>query len=190
MNEPDTDEWRDIARLWQADAARVSPEDIDEHLRRERRHLLGVTVAESSGLAVGLVAALLVLLFTPHVWMGVLIILFGGASAWIALRMRREGAPPGSTGLMQSLKDSIAREDWLEEQLRMGRALSFVALFAIVIAVSVRLQELREFPAATMFAAGVGGMLVCAALVWNLVLTARLRRRRERLEYLEKRLKV
>jgi hypothetical protein len=187
VNDPN-DDWNDLTRLWQADAAGVSVADIDAHLQRERRHMLGVTIAEILGLGVGLLAAVLVSLFA-HRWMGVVIILFGGISAWITLRMRRQGAPPGSSDLMNSLKDSIEREDWLAGQLRLGRALSFVALFAIIQATSVQLFRLKAFSATVLIAAGIGSAVVLAALAWNLVLTQRSRRRLARLKYLDDRLK-
>ena len=189
MNESNRPDWNDLAKMWQADAAAVLPEEIDAHLRRERRHMLGVALAEMAGLAAGVIAAVYVVLLT-HVWMGVLIITFGGVSAWLALRMRREAAPAGSIDLLQSLKDSLDREDWLAGQLRLGRALSFVALFAIVMAVSMQLFRLQAFSATGAIAAGVGCAVVLGALAWNLVLTVRSRRRKVRLKYLEARLKA
>lgn len=183
------DDWNDLATLWQADAAGVSLADIDAHLQRERRHMLGVTLAELAGLAAGAVAALAVM-WLAHPWLGAIIILFGGTSAWITVNLRRAAAPPGSTDLMQSLKDSIDREDWLSGQLRLGRALSFVALFAIVMATAVQLLKLQAFSATGLIASGVGCAVVSGALSWNLVLTARSRRRLARLRYLEERMKA
>lgn len=190
MTESNSSDWNDLAKMWQADAACVSLQEIDGHLRRERRHLWLATAAELAGLLAGIVAAGCVLFFTPHTWMGVLIMLFGGTCAWITLRMRRAGPPPGSLDVLQSLKDSIAREDWLVEQLRLGRALSFVALFAIVLATSLQLFRLKAFSATGLTAAGIGCAVVLAALAWNLVLTVRARRRLGRLQYLNDRLKA
>ena len=190
MTTSQTDEWNDLAKMWQADAAGVSLEDIDAHLQREKRQMAGVTAAEIGGLGAGFIAAACVLLFTPHVWMGVLILAFGGASAWLTLRQRRASAPPGSRDFLQSLKDSIAREDWLAEQLRFGRALSFVALFAIVLATSMQLLRLNAFSATGLTAAGIGCVVVLGALAWNLLLTMRSRRRRARLRYLAERMKA
>lgn len=183
------DDWNDLARMWQADAARVSLEEIDAHLRREKRQMAGVTVAELAGLAVGVIAALCVVFFT-HTWLGLVIILFGGASAWITLRLRRANPAPGSRDLLQSLKDSIEREDWIAEQLRFGRVLSFVALFAIVLATSVQLFRLKAFSSTGLISAGIGAAVVLGALAWNLWLTLRSQRRRTRLQYLEARLKT
>ena len=180
--------WDDLAKMWQADAAAISAADIDEHLRRQRRQMLGVMAAQLSGLLAGFIAAICVLVST-HPGMGVAILIFGGASALITLRMRRESEAGGSMDLLQSLKDSIAREDWLAEQLRLGRALSFVALFAIVLATAVQLLKLKAFSAAGLTAAGIGCGVVLAALVWNLVLTLRSRRRKARLRYIEEKLR-
>ncbi|HUQ08736.1 MAG TPA: hypothetical protein VM146_00375 [Steroidobacteraceae bacterium] len=190
MNTPLPEDWNDLARMWQADAAGLSLPEIDEHLQREKKQMAGVAAAEFAGLGVGLVAAALVLLLTPMVWLGTVIILFGGASAWIALRLRRAGRAQGSGDLLQSLKDSIEREDWIAEQLRFGRVLSFVALFAIIQATSAQLFTLKAFSATVLTAAGIGCAVVLGALAWNVWLTARSTRRRERLKYLEDRMKT
>jgi tetrahydromethanopterin S-methyltransferase subunit F len=184
------DDWSDLATMWQADAAGVSLEDIDAYLRREKRHMAGVAAAEIAGLAAGLGAAALLLLLTPHFWLGVVIVVFGGVSAWISLRLRRARPSPGVRDLLQSLKDSLDREDWIAEQLRLGRVLSFVALFALVMVTAVQLLRLKTFSATGLVSAGIGAALVLCALAWNLWLTARARRRRERLHYLEQRLKA
>jgi threonine/homoserine/homoserine lactone efflux protein len=187
MTDPNAHDWNDLAKMWQADAAGVSLQDVDSHLRREKRQIWGVAAAELAGLGAGAVAAACVLFFTPHTWMGVVIIVFGGSSAWIAQRLRRAGSPPGSVDALQSLKESIAREDWIVEQLRLGRALSFVALFAIVMATSLQLFRLRAFSAAGLTAAGIACTVILAALAWNLVLTLRAQRRRARLRFFDDR---
>jgi hypothetical protein len=74
--------------------------------------------------------------------------------------------------------------------LRLGRALSFVALFAILMATSLQLLRLQAFSAAGLVAAGIGCAVVLGALGWNLVLTARMRRRRARLQYFDERMKA
>jgi hypothetical protein len=190
MNTPLPEDWSDLAKMWQADAAGVSLADIDAHLQREKRQMAGVAAAEYAGLGLGVIAAIWVVT-QAHFWLGVVIAVFGGASAWLALRLRRTGRPePGSLDLLQSLKDSIEREDWIAEQLRFGRVLSFVALFAIVQAASAQLFRLGAFSASALTAAGIGCALVLAALGWNLVLTMRSRRRRTRLRYLDERMKA
>jgi len=190
MNSPSKDEWSDLAAMWQADAAGVSLQEIDQHLRREQRQMRGVLLAELAGLGAGLVAAALVLFFTPQVVLGAVIIVFGGMSAWLSLRMRRAVLPAGSANLLQSLKESIDREDWLSGQLRLGRAVSLVALFAIVIATAMQLLRLKAFSPTGMLAAAIGCAVVLTALAWNLVLTVRSRRRQARLRYLQERMRT
>lgn len=183
------EDWQDLATLWQADAAGVSLQEVDEHLRREKRQIAGVAVAEFAGLGAGLVAAVLVIALS-HRWLGAVMIVFGGASAWLALRLRRAARTQGSGDLLQSLKESIDREDWIAEQLRLGRVLSFVALFAIVQATSAQLFRLKAFSAPLLTAAGIGCVAVMGALAWNLWLTSRSKRRRARLKYLDDRMKA
>jgi hypothetical protein len=79
------------------------------------------------------------------------------------------------------LKESLAHEDWLAEQLRLGRALTFVALFAIVMAASVQLLHIRSASVSGLLATAAAGAAVAAALVWNLVLAWKGRRRSVRL---------
>jgi uncharacterized integral membrane protein len=189
MNEMPPADWSDLAKLWQADGAAVSIDDIERHMRRERAQMLGVLIAEIGGLAVGTGAAVWLFFFTRFTWLGLVTAVFGGISAFVAMRMRREREPSGATDLLQSLKESIAREDWIEEQLRFGRALSFVALFAVIIATSVHLQHFHAISSLGLTAAIVSSAYVTGVLVWNLVLTRRARRRRARLEYVNERLK-
>jgi hypothetical protein len=106
------------------------------------------------------------------------------------VRLRRESVPSGSVDLVQSLKDSVDREDWIAEQLRFGRALSFVALFAIVTATGSQLRDGPPGSAFVLIAGSVAATVVLGALVWNGVLMRRSRLRRRRLEYLQDRLKL
>jgi hypothetical protein len=187
MNETPGSDWNDLAKLWQADGAAVSVDDVERHLRRERATMLGVLLAEIAGLAVGTSAAIWLSSFMPFVGLGAVLAMFG--SAFVAMRLRREQIPSGTVDFLQSLKESIAREDWIEEQLRIGRALSLVALFAVVIATSVQLQRFHTISVFGLDAAIVSCAYVTSVIVWNLVLTRRSRRRRARLQYFNDRLK-
>lgn len=188
MNEQPASDWNDLSKMWQADAAAVSIEDIDEHLRRQRHQMRVVTAVELAGVGLGVFAAAWLAFFTPFRWMGAVVAAFAIASTFVMVRMRREPAPSGAVDAMQSLKDSIDREDWITEQLSFGRALSFVALFSIVVTAS-RLLQFHAIPTAGLAAAIAGSVYVTSVLVWNLVLTRRARRRRARLAYLNDRLK-
>ena len=187
MNEKLASEWSDLAKLWQAEAAAVSIDDIDAHLKRQRRHMRLATVAELGGVCLGLVAAGWLTL--TYRWLGVVVAVFALISAAVIVRMRRDPAASGSVDLLQSLKDSMDREDWTAEQLRFGRALSFVALFAIVMATGSQLRHSGSAPGLALIAGSVAASCVLAALVWNLVLLRRSHARRRRLEYLRDRLK-
>jgi len=189
MNEKIASDWNDLAKLWQAEAAAVSVDDIDAHLRRHRRQMRLVTLAELAGVGLGVAAAGWLAIFLPYRWLGVVVAIFALVSATVVVRTRRELAPSGSVDLLQSLKDSLDREDWIAEQLRFGRALSFVALFAIVMATASQLRHASLTSSVTLIAGAVAAVCVLAALVWNLVLVRRANTRRKRLEYLKDRLK-
>jgi hypothetical protein len=188
MNDPQTSDWNDLAKMWQADAAAVSMEEIDDHMARERRRMRVVTFVELAGVGFGILAAAWLAFFTPMRWMGAIVGVFAIVSAFAAVRMRREQAPSGAVDVLSALKESIGREDWIAEQLRLGRALSFVALFAIVQVASSQLLRFHAIPSVGLAAVIAGGVYVVGVLIWNLVLTRRTRVRRARLEYLKERL--
>ncbi|HEV7608234.1 MAG TPA: hypothetical protein VGO61_12905 [Steroidobacteraceae bacterium] len=190
MNEMPATDWNDLAKLWQADGAGISIDEIEQHVRRERLQLLGVLIAEIAGLCVAAGAASWLYFFTPFTVLGAVIAIFGGVCTLLAVRMRREPAPSGARDLLHSLKESIAREDWIDGQLRLGRALNFVALFAIVMATSMQLLHFHAISSLGLAGAAVSSVYVVGVLVWNLVLTRRTKRRRARLEYINDRLKA
>jgi hypothetical protein len=190
MSEQREHDWNDLSKMWQADAAAVSMDEIDEHLRRQRRQLRVVTAIELAGVSLGVFAAGWLAFFTPFRWMGLVVGLFAIASAAMVIRMRREPAPAGAVDALQSLKESIANEDWIAEQLRFGRALSFVALFAFVMVTSSQLLRFRAFSTIGLMAVSAGAAYVVGVIAWNLVLTRRTHRRRARLEYIKERLKA
>jgi len=189
MTEKLASDWNDLAKLWQAEAAAVSIEDIDAHLSRHRRQLRIATLSELLGVGLGMAAAAWLAFMSPYRVLGVVVGVFALVSAAVTLRLRREPPPSGSIDVLQSLKDSLDREDWIAEQLRFGRALSFVALFAIVQAVGSQLRNHAQALELTLAAGGIASAFVIAALIWNLVLVRRSRTRRHRLEYLKDRLK-
>jgi MFS family permease len=189
MNEKPGADWNDLAKMWQADAAAVSVDEIDAHLRRQRRQMLWVTAVEVAGAILGVCVAFWLAFFTRYRWVGVGVAVFALVSAVVMVRMRREVAPSGTVDAAQSLKDSIEREDWIAEQLRLGRALSFSVLFAIVMATSSQLLRFHSITSVGLAASIAGSAYVAGVLAWNLVLTRRARRRRARLQYINDRLK-
>lgn len=189
MNEKLASDWNDLAKLWQAEAAAISVDDIDAHLRRHRRQMRIATFVELVGVSLGVAAAGWLAFFLSHRWLGLVVGVFALVSAAVMVRTRRDPEPTGSVDVLQSLKDSLDREDWIAEQLRFGRALSFVALFAIVMATGSQLRQFSPTYPVALMAGGVAAACVIAALVWNMVLLRRSRTRRHRLNYLKDRLK-
>ncbi len=189
MNEKTTGDWTDLAKLWQADAAGVSVDEIDEHLRRHRRQMRVMTLVELAGAGLGVAAGLWLAFELNYRWLGLIVGVFALATALAMVRLRRELPPSGSVDVLQSLKDSMAREDWIVEQLGFGRALSFVALFAIIMAMASQLRQVGPTSTLALMAGGVAAACVTAALVWNLLLVRRSRIRKTRLAYLIDRLK-
>ena len=189
MNEKLASDWNDLAKLWQAEAAAVSVDDIEAHLERHRRHMLLSTVSGLASVFLGVAAAGWLAFVLLYRWLGLIVGVFVLVSAAVLVRTRRDPTPGGSIDVLQSLKESLDREDWIAEQLRFGRALSFAGLFAIVMATGSQLRHsgLDSLPVLT--AGSVAAACVLVALVWNLVLLRRSRRRRHRLEFLKDRLK-
>ena len=183
MNEKLASDWNDLAKLWQAEAAAVSVDDIEAHLERHRRHMLLVTVSELASVLLGVTAAGWLAFVLPYRGLGLVVGVFTLVSAVVLLRTRRDPAPRGSVDVLQSLKESLDREDWIAEQLRFGRALSFVALFAIVMAIASQLRQSSFDSVLALMAGSVAAACVLLTLVWNLVLLRRSRARRHRLEY-------
>jgi hypothetical protein len=181
MNQQHDGEWRELSRLWQGNVAPVTVEDIERLHVLQHRRLRAITAAELTVTALGIAAAFWLAFVSRFLWVGVLTATFAAASAVVFLRARRLPSPPGSRDLLQSLKGSLAYQDWLAEQLRYGRGLSFVALFAIVIAASEQLMHVATVPPMRLLATAAAGAAVVAALAWNVALAWKAWRRKARL---------
>ena len=163
MNQPPDGDWQELAKLWQSDAAPVSVADIENLHQQQRRRLRAATAAELIATTLGIAASAWLAFQHRFLWVSVLAVAFAAASAFVVLRARRV-PPPASGDLLTSLKGSLAYQDWLGDQLRYGRALSFVALFAILIAASVQLMHVATAPS-HLFATAAAGMAV--SLRWR-----------------------
>ena len=181
MNQPPDGDWQELARLWQSDVAPVSVEDIEKLHESQRRRLRAATAVELVGTTLGIVASTWLAFQSRFLWVGALAAAFAAASAFVLLRARRLPGPPASGDLLKSLKGSLEYQDWLADQLRYGRALSFVALFAILFAASVQLMQVATATSSHLFATAAAGAAVVAALVWNVALTWNVMRRIARL---------
>ena len=181
MNQPPEGEWQDLSSLWQSEVTPVSTADIERLHELQRVRLRVATAAELSVALLGIVAAYWLAIVSRFLWVGVFTAATATASAVVVLRARRRPAPPVSDNLLESLKGSLAWQDWLAEQLRYGRALSFVALFAIVIAASDQLMHMAAATSSRLLAIAAAGTAVVAAVAWNMALAWNVRRRKSRL---------
>jgi hypothetical protein len=188
MNQPAPEPWKDLARVWQAGTAPVTRADIERLHGRQRRRLQMARAAELACTALGVMAAVWLVLGSKPRWVGLLTAAFSVASVLFVLRVRRDPDPPGSTDLLEALKLSLAYQDWLAEQLRYGRVLGFVALFAVVMAASTQLMHIKESTGSGLLATALAGVAICGSLAWNMTLawqvwrhTARLRTFRRKL---------
>jgi hypothetical protein len=182
MNQQAPDSWQELARIWKTGDAPVTVGDIKALHGRQHRRLRIARAAELACSALGVVAALWLAVVSPFLWMGILTAAFSIASACIVLRARRMPVPQGSTDLLESLKDSLSYLDWLAEQLRYGRILGFVALFAVVMAASTQLMKFASATPAGLLATAAAGMAISAALACNMALAWQTWRRTARLQ--------
>ncbi len=187
MKQPPEGEWQELSRLWQSEVAPVSMADIERLHELQRVRLRVATAAELSVSALGIVAAFWLALVSRFLWVGVITAAAAAASVVVVLGARRRPGPPASSNLLESLKGSLVWQDWLAEQLRYGRALSFVALFAIVIAASDQLMHMATATSSRLLAIAAAGTAVVAAVAWNAALAWNAWRRKSRLSgFMEK----
>jgi hypothetical protein len=121
-------------------------------------------------------------LVSRFLWVGVLTVAFSAASVYLVLRMRRMAVPQGAVDLRESLQDSLAYLDWQAEQLRYGRILGFVAMFAVVLAASTQLMHWASSKPSALLATAAAGITVSASLAWNMTLAWQAWRRTARLQ--------
>lgn len=190
MSGESTAGWGELSRLWQAEGAAISLEELEGYMKRERAMMRALAAVELAGLGLGVAVGVWLSMATPYAWMARVFIVFCAAMAWIAWRRRSETAVSGGEDLLTSLRASIAREDGVASRLRFGRALSFVVLFAVLMTASHLLRVYASTSAASLWALLSCGLWLCAIIAWNLGLVRRSRRRRQRLESFAERLKT
>jgi hypothetical protein len=181
MNHPSTSDWSELTRLWQAEGAAVSIDELERHVQRERRGMRALAALELAGLGLGVLVGVWLSLTSPHQGLSGIFIAFCLIMGWTAVR-RVDAEPLGGDDLLTSLRISMAREDWVASQLRFGRALSFVVLFIIVFLGSHLMRNFATTTVWSFVALGAAGAWVCGVLAWNLALVRRSARRRQRLE--------
>lgn len=169
--------WRELATLWHSRTSEVMPEEVENHARRERRHMIALAAAEAGAMALAFVAATWMAMHTAFVAMSGVALVFFAVSAFLHHRMRNEPEPTGCRDLLSSLAEDLARQQWVLRQLGVGRAVSMLTLACMVILGANHLRFYASTPAELLWAMLVIGLMVLGVLVWNLVLTRRARAR-------------
>lgn len=189
MSQDAVNQWLDLTRMWQAEGARISVDELERYMQRERRLMHTLAAVELAGLGLGIAVG--VWLGAAQVWMSRVFVVFCLVMAWVAWRRRAEPELLGGADLLTSLRASMLHEDWMAGQLRFGRALSFMVMFVILMQAS---HVLRHFAVSggvgSLWALLACGAWVTAIIAWNLVLLRRSQRRRLRLESFLMRLKA
>jgi len=175
-------QWNSLAKLWHTESAAVSTADIEQHARRQRQGLLALAIAEAAGFALVFIGAVWISMHTALIAMSALTIVFFATCGFLQHRMRREPPPSGGYDLLSSLEISIAREDWNLAQLGIGRVVTFLTFFAIVMVASNHLRFIETTPASKLWSLFAIALIVFAVLLWNVFLTRRARTRKRSLE--------
>jgi hypothetical protein len=169
--------WRELATLWHARTTEVMPEEVEQHARRQRRHMLALAAAEAGIMALAFIAAVWIAMHTAFVAMSGISLVFFGVSAYLHHRMRNEPEPTGGGDLLSSLAEDLARERWVLRQLGVGRAVSMLTLACMAILGADHLRFYASTPAELLWVMLAIGLMVLGVLGWNLVLTRRARAR-------------
>jgi len=183
--------WNDLSKLWNArGGGDISATDVESHARRQRRLMVWLRFAEGGALTLAFIAAMWIAMQTALVAMSALSVVFFGACGYLQYRMRSEPVPAGGDDLLTSLEASIAREEWNLAQLGAGRAVTFLTLAAISMVVFDHLRHYASTPTGRVGALVAIAAIVLVVLAWNLVLSARIRRRKLMLDRLAAQLRM
>jgi hypothetical protein len=174
-------DWMELTRLWQAEGAAVSIDELEHHRQRERAAMRALAGVELAGLGLGIVVGIWMSISSPFIWVAGVFIAFCLVMGWVAFR-RNHVEPLGGEDLLTSLRIAVAREDWVAAELRFGRALSFVVLFVIVYMASYQMHNFASTSAGAWLALATAAAWICGVLAWNVRLVRRSARRRQRLE--------
>jgi len=174
-------EWLELTRLWQAEGAAVSVDELEQHRQREHAAMRALAAVELAGLGLGIVVGIWMSIASPFIWVSSVFIAFCVVMGWVASR-RNHVEPLGGEDLLTSLRIAMAREDWVAAELRFGRALSFVVSFVIVYMTSYQMHNFASASAGSWLALAAAAAWICGVLAWNVLLLRRSARRRQRLE--------
>jgi len=174
--------WSELARLWHAHSATVSSLDVEHLARRQRRRMRVIAVAEATGMALSFISAVWIAMQTTMIALSAISIVSFALCAFLQHRLRREPPAAGGHDLLSSLQHSVAREEWNLAQLGIGRAVTFLTLFAIVIVAADHLRHYSTTPPARLWALVSVSLIVLLILAVNLWLTRKARLRKARVE--------
>lgn len=180
--------WSDLARLWHTHTEAVSTSEVEHHAQRQRRQMMLLAGAELACMSLSFIAAVWIAVQTAMVAMTTITVVFFALCGFLQHRMRREPPASGGHDLLSSLEHSIAREEWNLAQLGIGRAITFLTLFGIVMVAADHLRHVESTPAARLWALLAVTLIVLLILGLNLVLTRAARVRKTRMENFARRL--
>jgi hypothetical protein len=141
-----------------------------------------VAAAELVGMALSFFSALWIAMQTTMVTLTAISVVFFALSAFLHHRMRREPANAGGHDLLSSLEHDMAREDWNLAQLRVGRVITVLTLFAIGIMTADHLRHLATTPPERVWALVAVALVVVLLLVTNIWLARQAKARRSRMQ--------
>jgi Flp pilus assembly protein TadB len=174
--------WDELSRLWHAHTETMTTSDVERRAGRKRTQMLALATGEVAGMALSFIAAAWIAMQTTMVALTAIVVVFYGVCAFMQHRLRREPPANGGVDLLSSLDLSIAREEWNLAQFAIGRAVTFLTLFSIVMVAADHLRSYTTTPAARLWALLAVTGFVLVILASNIVLTRRARDRKQRLE--------
>jgi hypothetical protein len=188
MNQPGPGNWPDLAKVWKSGTLPIAAIEIEKLHEHHRRRAQAARVAGFVCTMLAVLAALWLALESRFRWVGFVTAIFLVTSVYFVWRSRRSPDPPGSSDLLKSLQDALDYHEWLAEQLRYGRVLGFMALFAVVMAASTQLLHQPEATRSGLMATAAAATGIVAALAWNMSLAWQVWRRRVRLDAFRRKL--
>lgn len=174
--------WDELSRLWHAHAETMTTSDVERRAGRKRAQMLALATGEVAGMALSFIAAVWIAMQTAMVALTAIVVVFYGVCAFMQHRLRREPPATGGVDLLGSLDLSIAREEWNLAQFAIGRAVTLLTLFSIVMVAADHLRSYTTTPTARLWAFLAVTCFVLIILAANIVLMRRARDRKQRLE--------
>jgi hypothetical protein len=174
--------WNDLAQLWHRESAALPVGDIERQVRLQRQQMVALAACEGAIMVLSLIACVWIAMQTALITLSGISFTFFGVCAFLEHRMRREPVPSGGHDLLSSLENSVARDEWNLAQLGIGRAVSFLTLFAISMIASDHWRHFDSTPPARLWALLAITAVVLAVLGGNLLLTRSARLRKTRIE--------